>query len=336
VAARDGRAEEVSKEVSVPNQGAPDGTPDPAVYRRRRGVALLALVLLVATPILALSLSAGDRRPRRPGLTRENRAALRGAGTVLAALDGMAFAGPMASHSDQRKAVERFVAMGRPLYCGGRRGRYLALTFDDGPGDQTIAVLRALRSAGQRATFFLLGKQILEEPALPRLERAAGAVGDHSFSHAELPRVNDRRLEEEIMRTQDMLAETSGGPVTLFRPPYGMRNWRTDRLVRKLGMLEVLWNVDTEDGRRAGPETIYRLAVEGMRPGSIILMHESAPNTLTVLPRILAELKRRGLRSVSVPELLALQPPSEAQVRAGGMGCAVTRDPVPGSGSHVP
>jgi peptidoglycan/xylan/chitin deacetylase (PgdA/CDA1 family) len=96
-----------------------------------------------------------------------------------------------------------------------------------------------------------------------------------------------------------------------------------------------MWNVDTEDARNAGPEEIYRLAVEGVRPGSIILLHESARSTLAVLPRILAELERRGLRSVSVPELLALQPPSDAQVRAGGMGCAVNRDPVPGSGSEV-
>ena len=335
-AAPDGRAEEVPDEVPVPNQGPAERRPDPAVYRRRRAVAVLALVLLVAAPVLVLSLSRDDRSSRATGLSRESRAALRGGARVLAALDGMAFAGPLASPGHQRRAVERFAAMGRPVYCGGSRGRYVALTFDDGPGDQTIAVLRALRGAGQRATFFVLGKQILEEPSLPRMQRAMGAVGDHSFSHAQLPRLDGRRLDEEVMRTRDVLAETSGGPVTLFRPPYGMRTGRVDRLVQNLGMLQVLWNVDTEDGRGAGPDRIYQLAAEGMRPGSIILLHESAPNTLMALPQILAELERRGLRSVSVPELLALQPPSEAQVKAGGMGCAVTRDPVPGSGSHVP
>jgi peptidoglycan-N-acetylglucosamine deacetylase len=322
--------------VSAPHRKSPPrGRRHRAVYRRRRAVALLALGLLLAVPVWLVARSGGGEHRRRAGLTAEERAALRDAGTVVSALDRVVFGGPMAPEDDQRRAVERFIALGRPVYCGGLRGRYLALTFDDGPGDQTTAVLRTLRAAGQRATFFILGKQILEEPAMPQLQRAAGAVGDHSFSHAQLPPLNDRDLEREIVHTQDLLQRSSGGPVRLFRPPFGLRNPKIDRMLREHGMLDVLWNVDTEDGRSAGPAAIYRLAVEGMRPGSIILMHESAPNTLDVLPRILAELRRRGLQSVSVPELLALQPPTDQQVRAGGMGCSVSRDPVPGAGSRV-
>jgi hypothetical protein len=86
-------------------------------------------------------------------------------------------------------------------------------------------------------------------------------------------------------------------------------------------MAEILWNVDTRDSGGTSTPGIVQNAKDGLQPGSIILMHEHYPNTMAALGPILAELHRRRLRSVTVPELLALDPPSDELVRAGFDGC---------------
>jgi peptidoglycan-N-acetylglucosamine deacetylase len=91
--------------------------------------------------------------------------------------------------------------------------------------------------------------------------------------------------------------------VTLFRPPYGARNAHVDAQAHKQGMLEVLWDVDTRDSDRATPATILANARRGLRPGSIILMHEDA-TTVQVLPQILHSLRAHGLEAVTIPQLV--------------------------------
>jgi hypothetical protein len=78
--------------------------------------------------------------------------------------------GTVPTSAAQQAAVQRFAGLGRPIYCGGRRGRLVALTFDDGPGQYTHVALRELRRAGARATFFLVGTSVARYP------RAAGIL----------------------------------------------------------------------------------------------------------------------------------------------------------------
>jgi peptidoglycan/xylan/chitin deacetylase (PgdA/CDA1 family) len=112
--------------------------------------------------------------------------------------------------------------------------------------------------------------------------------------------------------------------VQLFRPPYGAHNATVDAIARRLGLLEILWNVDSADSLGANYAGIIRNVEAGMRPGAIILMHENRGQTIRALTTILPELRRRGLRSVSLPELLASDPPSRAQLKAGTGGCGGT------------
>jgi peptidoglycan/xylan/chitin deacetylase (PgdA/CDA1 family) len=96
--------------------------------------------------------------------------------------------------------VGKFLRLGLPIYCGGPRGRYVALTFDDGPGPATAAALKLLRRFGQRATFFLVGRNLRFWPRLPRAELALGAVGDHTWTHPFLMRLAPREMDEELAR----------------------------------------------------------------------------------------------------------------------------------------
>jgi len=97
-----------------------------------------------------------------------------------------------------------------------------------------------------------------------------------------------------------------------------------DATAERLGLLEILWSVDSGDSLGANWAGIIRNVEAGLRPGAIILMHENRGQTIRALTTLLPELHRRHLRSVSLPELFASDPPSREQLQAGGRGCAVS------------
>ncbi len=277
---------------------------------------MLALLLVVRA--LVGGHSDGHRSVQ---VSDENRAAVDAARPLAAGLDRLVLGAPLPSSAEQQGAVGRLMGIGLPVFCAGTQNKYVALTFDDGPGPQTQRVLDLLVRNGQRATFFVLGRQLAEQPALPAVEARAGTVGDHTFSHADLTKLSPDRVAAELGNTRQLLERATRSPVTLFRPPYGARNPVVDETTKRFGLLQVTWNVDTQDSEGATAAEIVQLAREGMRPGAVILLHENQPQTLIALPRILRALGKRGLRSVTVPELLALNPPSAQQVQAGFKGC---------------
>ena len=298
-----------------------------AVYHRRRaaaGFALLALVLLVVLLFAVLGGGGGDGKVH---LSAENRAALKSVEPVRQGLSRLLLNAPLPSTAEQHAAVNRLTALGLPVFCAGTQNKYVALTFDDGPGPQTEKVLRLLARHGQRATFFIVGRQLADFPQLPAVEARAGAVGDHTFNHVDVSRVTRADRSFEMAQTRLLLEAATGTPVTLFRPPYGARDANVDAEARQLGLLQTTWNVDTQDSIGASAAGIQQLATQGMRRGAIILMHENKPETLIALPRILRTLERKGYRSVTVPELLALNPPPDQQVQAGFQGCVGAERP---------
>lgn len=226
---------------------------------------------------------------------------------------------------EQRGAreVERLVELGLPLYCGGGKGRYVALTFDDGPGPYTERYAFPLfRRTETRVTWFVVGRNIAAWTAVPKRELAFGTVADHTWNHAYLPGLDRNAMKAELASTQTELQHATGTDVTLFRPPYGAHNAAVDRQAQALGMLEVLWSIDSRDSEGAGWRGITRHVLADLRPGSIILFHENRGQTIRALKlHILPELERRHYRTVTVPELLALDPPSRRQLEAGGRGC---------------
>ncbi len=220
--------------------------------------------------------------------------------------------------------MRRLIALGRPIYCAAPRGDEVALTFDDGPGPYTRLVLDKLRKHHVAATFFVVGRNIPLVPGATRREREiAGAVGDHTFTHPLLTSLAPALAEGEIVRTQRALERSSGGPVFLFRPPYGGRDATIDGIVRRHGLLEIMWTVDSRDSLGANYAQIESNVISGMRPGAIILMHENHGQTVRALLAIFAALARKHLRAVSVPQLLADDTPSAAQVRSAGGGCGL-------------
>ncbi len=232
----------------------------------------------------------------------------------------------MPTPAQQRAAVARIAELGLPLYRAGGKGRWLALTFDDGPGPYTETAMTALRDNGARATFFLNGKNIAEWGHLAKAETELAAVGNHSWSHAYLPGLSRSEMVREIGESRRAIARASGEPVNLMRPPYGARTRAIDAELRRTGQLQVLWDVDSMDSQGADWEEILRRSKAGAKPGAIILLHENRGQTLKAVNRLLPWLRKRGLIPVTVPELLALDPPSLAQVRADARNFAGITD----------
>jgi peptidoglycan/xylan/chitin deacetylase (PgdA/CDA1 family) len=232
--------------------------------------------------------------------------------------------GSGASHAltrAERAALRRLARIGRPIYCAGPLGHAVAFTFDDGPGPYTHLALTKLRVSHERATFFAVGRSIDNFPGYLRRELALGAVGDHTYTHPLLTFLPEAAVVSEISRTAQRIQAEDGQPVALFRPPYGAHDAIVDRVARRLGLLEILWNVDSADSLGANYSRIIRNVRAGLHPGSIILMHENRGQTIRALSTLLPLLRRRHLRSVSLPELLAADPPSAPQLRQGRAGC---------------
>jgi peptidoglycan/xylan/chitin deacetylase (PgdA/CDA1 family) len=214
------------------------------------------------------------------------------------------------------------LGVGLPIYCGGRRGRYVALTFDDGPGPYTRLAVHILKSARARATFFLVGKEFAYFSGLPALAMTRGALGDHTWSHSFLPGLNQRVIATELARTRSAILQSAHTRVVLFRPPYGAHNAAVDRAARSLGLLQILWSIDTRDAEGALWSQIADTVAREVRPGSIILMHENHGQTIRALKfRILPLLRARHLTAVTIPALLALDAPTRTQLRRGSNGC---------------
>jgi len=288
-----------------------------ARLRRRRLLAGLAGLLLVAGGVLAVVRIAGDSTPAPASAPptpryRGGKLAPQPSPRVTRPASGLP------TEAEQLAAVRRLLRLGHPILCAGGRGRYIALTFDDGPGPYTPLMLRMLRKRGLRATFFLVGSRVEIYRDLPRQQLELAALGNHSWSHPYLPGLSAAEIDSQLRGTRELIRRTSGRSVLLFRPPYGAHDPDVDRIARELGMLQILWSVDSGDSTGADVEGVARNVSAGLKPGAIVLLHENRATTIKSLIRyVFPEIRRKRLRAVSVPELLALDPPTASQVRSG-------------------
>jgi peptidoglycan/xylan/chitin deacetylase (PgdA/CDA1 family) len=250
-------------------------------------------------------------------------ALITGAGAVRAEPDrlpvGDRSLSPAALALAQERAIERLATLRRPVFCGAARLPDVALTFDDGPSPYTVPLLQLLRRAHASATFFLVGDRLADWPDLASREARLGALGDHTWSHPRLPSLRYDAAAWEITAARRAIAAASGREVLLFRPPYGLTTPRLDRLVGRSGMLDVRWSVDSGDGLPgATVRSVVRSVESAVQPGSIVLLHDIHPWTLAAVRRLLPWLAHSGLRLVSVPELLRIDPPTIQRLRSCG------------------
>ncbi len=226
------------------------------------------------------------------------------------------------SPAEQTAAVRRITKSKFPLYCAGTK-KYAALTFDDGPSATTPALVKYLKEEGIPATFFDVGKNAQDDIAGLKLHAAYGPIGNHSWDHSDLTTLSPEDVKAQLNDTQDVFKTQVGQDNKFMRPPYGARNPQSEKITRKLGFAEMLWSADSQDGLAKPWPVVAQNAVDGLGPGSVILFHDGPAATLEALKRkIVPAIRKSGLTMVTLPELLVLNPPSDAQLAAGAMGCS--------------
>jgi peptidoglycan/xylan/chitin deacetylase (PgdA/CDA1 family) len=293
--------------------------PQARVYRRRRLVAatfaLVAALALAAGGVLGGS-GSGAGTPL-PGTV-----ALPGGGGAGAVAPQIAAAPPRAVPlpSGTEGAGPLFaVAGGVVRRFGPAARREVALTFDDGPGPQTGAILDELASLHAPATFFVIGRNALARPDLVRRMRAQGmVVGDHTWSHPPMSRLSASAQRWQLRSTQREIARIIGVRPLFFRPPMWMWDATTARQVASLGMVGVLFTVETQDWRRPGVQAIVDAAMRA-GPGAVIALHDAGGDrtqTLDALPEIVQGLRAKGLEPVTLDRLYGARAAGYAQARA--------------------
>jgi peptidoglycan-N-acetylglucosamine deacetylase len=212
------------------------------------------------------------------------------------------------------------------LATGGSVGTYgngVALTFDDGPDPQTTPlILDTLRDRGVRATFFVVGRQVAENPALLRRIVAEGhTVGNHTYDHSDMSGLSAVQMRDELRSTQEAVDDALGyhHQIALMRPPYGnpyldgsdaLPGFREVLLEHEL--IPVTWTVDPSDYLLGDdPEGVVRAVVRTDNAGSkgkadeVVLLHDNQRQTAEALPGIIDHYEGSGRGFAGVNDLLA-------------------------------
>ena len=188
-------------------------------------------------------------------------------------------------------------------------GPYVALTFDDGPNATlTPKLLDLLAARHLKATFFVVGQNAEEYPEiLKRIVREGHEVASHSWSHPNLGKMSDEGVRRELQRTDDAIVAAIGKRPTLMRPPYGSITANQKRWIHEeFGYRIIMWDVDPLDWKRPGPSVVTARILKETKAGSIILAHDIHAPTIEAMPATFDQLMKKGFKSVTVTELLAM------------------------------
>lgn len=177
----------------------------------------------------------------------------------------------------------------------------VALTFDDGPGADTAAILETLRSHDQVATFFVVGAHLSgRQDQVRALVDSGMSVQWHSRSHSDLTQLSDQNLVREL---DPAPLRELGAEVACVRPPYGAVNDRVEEAAASLGLATVTWDIDTLDWQSPDPADIVAAVMDNLEPGDIVLMHDGGGDrsaTSTALPTLLDRLAEGGWQTVTL------------------------------------
>ncbi|MFL5606987.1 MAG: polysaccharide deacetylase family protein [Gemmatimonadaceae bacterium] len=193
----------------------------------------------------------------------------------------------------------------------------VAITFDDGPNPRaTPLILDVLRRERVPATFFVLGRHAERWPELVRRMAGEGhQLGNHGYWHRKLHRRSPGYVRDDLTRGTEAICRASGlTALRHFRAPHGFRSPWVTPIARSLGQQTVGWSLGVWDSARPGADEIARRALEGVRAGSILLLHDGdgydadgdRMQTAEALPMIIRGLRARGFRFATLPD-----PPSD-------------------------
>lgn len=187
----------------------------------------------------------------------------------------------------------------------------VALTFDDGPYTPvTGRILDALQLVNGRATFFVVGSRIDgREEILRRIAESGCELGNHTYDHVTLRGMGESEIRKQLEKADEKIFSVTGQKTTVLRPPGGMYDSTLSAVCDKP---IALWTVDTLDWKHQNKDTSVQRALQDIKDGDIILMHDLFFPTADAAETLIQELNERGFQLVTITELLTYRPETEA------------------------
>jgi len=187
---------------------------------------------------------------------------------------------------------ERVIDPSRPV---------VAITFDDGPSKYTQEILSILQKYDANGTFFVLGnKTKAYQDTLQEALNQGNEIGNHSYNHKWLTRLDIEDFREQIDKTQSLIQELTGYTPALLRPTYGSIN---KKIRNNTNLKIVLWDVDSLDWKIKDSKKIANRVLKDVEDMDIILFHDTYKRTVESLKIVLQELQKEGYQFVTVSEL---------------------------------
>lgn len=184
--------------------------------------------------------------------------------------------------------------------------KWVALTFDDGPHEQTRRLLGILDEYNVKATFFCIGTEVEKFPGtVLQIINAGHSIGSHTLTHNWkylLP--GSGIVKKEIAQGIDILHKISGKKPVLFRPPFGITTPVLGKTIRSLGLKSIGWNIRTSDTMTTDGNKVISKIIKQIKPGAVILMHDRLESTVDVVPQIIGEIRKLGYEMVSMETAL--------------------------------
>ena len=191
---------------------------------------------------------------------------------------------------------------------GKTKEKVIALSFDDGPTKFTPRILKILEKNNAKATFFCIGKQIDQYPEiLVELHRLGHHVGNHTYNHsAQNGFYSAKKIQEEIDSTDQLISKIIVQKPKLFRPPFGVTNPHIVKAISRTKHHVIGWNIRSLDTVIEDEKKLYNRITRQIKPGSIVLMHDTSDKTANVLEQLFVFLQQENYKVVPLNELLKI------------------------------
>jgi peptidoglycan-N-acetylglucosamine deacetylase len=189
---------------------------------------------------------------------------------------------------------------------GDRNKPEITITFDDGPDERvTPEILSILEKYNIKAAFFCIGEKIQKHPELfKKIVERGHITGNHSYRHSFwFDFYSSRRMEEEILRTDELIIRITGKKPTFFRHPYGVTNPMLKKALQRTEHRPVSWSLRSNDTVKS-PEKVLFSINQKLKNGDIVLFHDSIPETPGLVEQFIIDTKNRGMEFVGLEELL--------------------------------
>lgn len=193
-----------------------------------------------------------------------------------------------------------------PVYKGNPDKPMVSFIVNVAWGNEYLSsILATLKENNVRATFFLEGRWVKNNPELAKMIAAAGhEIGNHSYSHPDMRRLSAGKIREELLKTNDVIKATTGKKVGWLAPPSGSFREEVVKIAAEENMKTVLWSVDTIDWKNPSSDELINRVMGKIHNGAIILMHPTKP-TAESLDRLIKSIKNKGLEIDTLSQLVS-------------------------------